>query len=303
MQRSQQRSNTQDHGGAGRAMCGAAGNCATADAITILVVDDDPLQLEIIDSTLGDAGMGTLLCSDPAEALAMAIAARPNLILLDVRMEGASGHQVCRQLKSNALCMDIPVIFLSGAGEPQDRLLGLEAGAVDYVAKPFYPPELLARIRLHLALAVRRDTAAGPPMVEAPAQPDFVDRARAILDADTLCHLSLAELAHRVGTNEKTLTRSFKSRLGKTVFSYLRQRRMEMSSRWLQQSAMPLAEIAFRCGFSSSANYITAFRQHFGMTPKRYRIEAGLACARELPAHEGASTTRTISAPAGPQEQ
>jgi CheY-like chemotaxis protein len=84
-------------------------------------------------------------------------AAPPDLVLLDVRMPGLTGLEVCRRLKADPGAQAIPVIFLSAAGESEDIVAGFEAGGADYVAKPFRAPELLARVRAHLELKRGRE--------------------------------------------------------------------------------------------------------------------------------------------------
>jgi DNA-binding response OmpR family regulator len=86
------------------------------------------------------------------EALARVAYEKPDLILLDVLMPGMDGMEVCRRLKAEPASREIPVIFLTCMSDSHDILAGFEAGAVDYVAKPFRMPELLARVRVHVEL-------------------------------------------------------------------------------------------------------------------------------------------------------
>ena len=85
-------------------------------------------------------------------ALASVGAIAPGLILLDIRMPGMDGFEVCRRLKANPKSRGIPVIFLSAVGQVEDRVLGLSLGAADFITKPFQAPELLARVHIHMEL-------------------------------------------------------------------------------------------------------------------------------------------------------
>ncbi len=88
---------------------------------------------------------------DGASALSAVGEAPPDLILLDVNLPGMNGYDVCRQLKGDARTREIPVIFLTGCDSGGEKVKGFEAGADDYIVKPFHPEELLARVSLHLA--------------------------------------------------------------------------------------------------------------------------------------------------------
>ncbi len=91
------------------------------------------------------------------QAIEVCKALLPDLILLDVVMEGMDGHEVCRRLKADPLTQDIPIIFLSANGEEDDEAIGLELGAVDYIGKPFNPMIVRARVKTHLTLKRQGD--------------------------------------------------------------------------------------------------------------------------------------------------
>ena len=118
----------------------------------ILAVDDTPRDLDLLAQILEQQGYQLTLARDGAEALEMATRERPDLVLLDILMPGIDGIEVCRQLKAEPTTLDIPVIFLTSQSKPEDILIGFEAGAVDYVTKPFQIPELLARVHVHVKL-------------------------------------------------------------------------------------------------------------------------------------------------------
>jgi PAS domain S-box-containing protein len=119
---------------------------------TILVVDDDSHSLRLLTDALTGGGYRVRPADSGELALASVSAAVPGLILLDIRMRGMDGFEVCRRLKSNDKTRAIPVIFLSAAGQIEDRVLGLSLGAADFISKPFQAPELLARVHTHMEL-------------------------------------------------------------------------------------------------------------------------------------------------------
>ncbi len=122
--------------------------------ILIMIVDDEPLNLRIIDSMLTMESYQTIMIKDAVEAEDMAVKNQPDLILLDVSMPGLSGFEICKRLKSNSMTSKIPVIFLSGQNSSDFVIKGLEAGAQDYITKPFGAPEFLARVRTQIELKI-----------------------------------------------------------------------------------------------------------------------------------------------------
>jgi PAS domain S-box-containing protein len=119
----------------------------------ILVVDDTVSALKLLVSTLAAEGYESRPCNSGATALSSVLAEPPELVLLDVRMPGMDGFEVCRQLKVDESTRDIPVLFLSATIDPEERVKGFSVGAVDFISKPFQRDELLARVRTHLELS------------------------------------------------------------------------------------------------------------------------------------------------------
>jgi sigma-B regulation protein RsbU (phosphoserine phosphatase) len=131
------------------------------DSPTILVVDDTPTNLELVRSVLEAEGFRILAASDGRTARDLSRAEQPDLILLDVMMPGETGFETCSQLKSDPLTADIPVIFLSALDDVKSKVAGLKIGGVDYIAKPVYGEEVLARVRVHLRIRETNRTLVG----------------------------------------------------------------------------------------------------------------------------------------------
>ena len=119
---------------------------------SILLVDDNPTNLQVLFQTLEGVGCKLLIAKNGEMALSIAGKALPDLILLDIMMPDIDGYEVCHQLKSNSATSDIPVIFLSALGDTEDKVKGLQLGAVDYITKPFQPDEVIARVNTHLTI-------------------------------------------------------------------------------------------------------------------------------------------------------
>src|SRR6266516_8169735 len=123
-----------------------------ADGATVLVVDDEPLNVDLLEQELGAAGYKTISAASGEQGVIVAAKSRPDLILLDVMMPGMDGYAVCQSLKQSEATRDIPVVFLTALTDTFEKLRAFKLGAVDYVTKPFQPEELLARVGTHLAL-------------------------------------------------------------------------------------------------------------------------------------------------------
>lgn len=214
-----------------------------------------------------------------------AVAQQPDLILLDVNLGQADGFTVCRLLKADPSTSHIPLIFITSAGTLADKLTGLGEGAVDYIQKPFEPAEVLARMRLHLKVA-----AVVPPLnVDAKLQRNvekeanlqrkhdqnsdqFLVRAAAMYIMANIARVpTLREIARSVGTHEKRLTKVFRHQKEQSVFEFVRDQRLILALRLLTQTPMSIADIAAETGFSSPANFATAFKTLEGISPSDYR--------------------------------
>lgn len=255
------------------------------------MVDEGVDELEPLLETLRGAGYGITHASGAMEGYRRATALQMDLVLLDVGLGGTDGFAACRLLKADPATADIPVIFLTSSASLEERLTGLRAGAVDYIVKPFDPAEVVARVEIHLALAESRSsriapatTSASPP--DRPATNDdgasgpdtdrlLMQAAERLILADLSHVVPLRELAARVGTHEKRLSRVFKELANRTVFEFVREARLHEAHRLLLESAMRIEEIAAAVGFSSAANFATAFREYFNCTPSACR-QAGV---------------------------
>jgi diguanylate cyclase (GGDEF)-like protein len=122
----------------------------------VLVADDDGVTRAMVGAWLDSSGYGVVAASDGNQALEMAVEHQPDLLLVDVTMPGLDGYGVCRAVQA-ASAVAPPVIFLTAHGQETERVAGLEAGAVDYVVKPFAQAELIARVRAALRTKAVRD--------------------------------------------------------------------------------------------------------------------------------------------------
>lgn len=251
-----------------------------SNAPHILVIDDSQFEQRMLVDLFGESGFRVSTASSGTQGYHLAQATHPHLIILDVHMPDIDGITCCRLLHASASTNDIPVIFLSGAASAGEKTQGLRAGAVDYVGKPFDGDELVARVGVHLSLTRRRggDLPRDAGTATQQSCDDVLLKAAQQLVSDTLSNLpGLTELARQVGTYRERLNQLFKSRLGVSVFEYVRELRIERASALLRDSDMEIRDVASVVGFTNAGNFATAFRERTGFTPRAFREASGRA--------------------------
>jgi diguanylate cyclase (GGDEF)-like protein len=158
----------------------------------ILIVDDDPDIRDVLRLTLSEENYEILEASDGEEALKQVKTKSPDLVLLDYKMPKMDGRQVCNIIKQDLLLRHLPIVMVTGKGDLNDKVGGIDAGADDYIVKPFEPKELLARIRMILR-RTQRDLEANP-LTRLPGNVSIIKELTRRLESKNLfaiCYLDL----------------------------------------------------------------------------------------------------------------
>jgi DNA-binding NarL/FixJ family response regulator len=159
----------------------------------VLVVDDTPTNLSLLLDSLSEAGHEILVAESGHSALELLQHTTPDLILLDFVMPGMDGVVTCRKLKARAECRDVPVIFMTAIDEPEQKLRAFAAGALDYITKPVYPPEVLARVAAHLQIRTLQRSLEDELALRVEAENQLRDSLdRAVVLADAKGHIVFA---------------------------------------------------------------------------------------------------------------
>ncbi len=148
----------------------------------ILVVDDDPHIREVICFALQKAGYVTVTAADGRNALLVCSREKPALVVLDILMPEMDGTEVCRRLRAEPIFEHLPILFVSSKDDEIDRIIGLELGGDDYVAKPFSPRELVARVKAILRRASSSASGTRPKLLQHGRLKLDLDRYRAEWD-------------------------------------------------------------------------------------------------------------------------
>jgi CheY-like chemotaxis protein len=243
--------------------------------VRVMIVDDHEDRMLLMDF-LGQQGCRVYIANDGHDGYRKIQAVLPDLILMDITMPVCDGLSACRLLKADPATRAIPLIFLTAAALPGERVEGLMAGAVDYITKPFDFEEVRLRLSIHLKVTLDIGDAA----LEAHAGLNGAARSldtvlfratRKLLLARLEETPELTGLAQAVGTNARRLNLAFKRCVGVTVFDFLREERMKEAQRLLCETMMDVQAIARAIGYGGGGNFATAFRERFGLSPSSLR--------------------------------
>lgn len=167
----------------------------------ILLADDDPDILDVLEITLSEENYEIIKAGDGEEALRIIKSKPLDLVLLDFNMPKKNGRQVCLEVKKDMLLRHLPVIMVTGKGEVDDKIGGIDAGADDYIVKPFEPKELLARIRMILR-RTERDLEANP-LTKLPGNVSILNELSRRIDSKSLFAVCYVDLDKFKAYNDK----------------------------------------------------------------------------------------------------
>ncbi len=257
-----------------------------SERATILIVDDHADLRDWLASELAEAGR-VITAADGADALEIARATLPDLIVSDIRMAGLDGFELCRRIRGDERTSHVPVILLSAGSSVDRRVEGSEAGADAFLHKPVDGRELRAKVAALLAnrRALRerfREQVIVRPTDVSDRSVDqlFFEKVMATIEE----HLdgadfSVGELASEMAMSVSQLSRKLSALIGQTPGQLMRGVRLERAAALVAANTGNLTEIAYRVGFSDQAHFSRSFKRHFGMTPSEYRESRALPSA------------------------
>lgn len=252
----------------------------TENLPTLLLVEDNPDMRSYITRFL-EKDYRVLQAIDGEQGMKIARDEIPDLVISDVMMPKMDGFELCEQLKANELTSHIPLIMLTAKGACEDRLTGLELGAVEYLTKPFDKQELKVRIANLMKLKrqsqeqVRKELAsADGPLSALPvtsADNRFLQRAIEILEQ----HISdpdftARELAKNLGMSRAHLNRKLKGLTGQKTTEFIRFVRLKRAAELLRQKYGTVSEIAYESGFNHLSYFARCFKEQYGVAPSEY---------------------------------
>lgn len=248
-----------------------------ADKNVLLLAEDDKDMREYLTDSLSSE-YKVISVPDGGKALDMAREINPDIIISDIIMPVIQGDELCRILKSSVETSHIPVILLTALSERENIILGLEAGANDYIIKPFDLSVL--RVRLRNILQNRqhlRDTVLSSDIpaneVDYSSQLDkeFLDNAMAAIDANMgNLEFSITDFCRTLGMSRTSVYNKIKTLTGQGPNDFIRIIRLNKSKELLLSHKYSIAEVASMVGFSDPKYFSTCFKKQFGMSPSKF---------------------------------
>lgn len=247
---------------------------------TLLIADDNREVLEYLEQQLQTEYI-IWKANNGREALALIENSFPDMLVSDVMMPEMNGLELCRRVKGNVNFCHIPVILLTAKSMVSQIEEGWEAGADDYIVKPFHVSLLNARIRNILSSRAQMKTVYGDKLslkslgVELPAEDDsFLSRYIEIVKANiSNPDFDVSVIYQSIGMSRANFYRKVKAVTGLSPIELIKNIRMEAGARLLEETTMPVSEIFRQVGFSSSSYFAKNFKAVYGMSPTEYQTQ------------------------------
>lgn len=251
------------------------GNEISTSDLPILLVVEDSHDLKLYLKALLEQQYHLEFASDGKTGLQKAFDHIPDIIVSDVMMPSMDGISMLNILKHDIRTSHIPVIMLTAKADIDSRLIGLDKGADDYLAKPFNENELLIRLRklIELRQVLHERYAAGEQVIpdkELPAnlEDSFIQKIRSIMEENLGDdNFDVHQLSRTLGMSRSQLYRKFKSLTNKSVIDYFWTLRLYKAQNLLQTTALNVSEVAWAVGFKNLSHFSRAFKDQFGTNP------------------------------------
>ena len=249
------------------------------DETCILIVDDEPQDIKLLASLLTEKGYQVRAARKTEQAVKSLEDEQVDLILLDVRMPGMSGFEMYETLKRNNLAHQTPVIFLTAADDTQEKIRGLELGAVDYITKPFNLDEVAARIARQLKLKSEYKKARGSGEYQKTGLDqqtrqeickrlfDYFETEKPYLASD----LTLPAIAKAIDISQHNLSEAVNVELRQNIAHIINTHRINHFCDVIRRRPNdPILMLAYQSGFSSKSTFNYWFKAIMEMTPRQF---------------------------------
>ncbi|TDQ19240.1 ligand-binding sensor domain-containing protein [Algoriphagus boseongensis] len=244
----------------------------------VLIVEDNTKVREFLVREL-DPYFQTIEAENGKKGLFVALKKVPDLIISDVMMPEMDGFELCRKIKNEELTSHIPVILLTAKADEQSQMEGIQAGADDFILKPFKTNQLLLRIEKLIELRTQlqiRFSGKNPisPKEIAVTNLDerFLEKLQEIVDNELSdSNFSVDEFSKKMGMSRMQLHRKLTALTGLSTTAYMKDQRLRMAVQRLEKTDETISEIAYAVGFSSPSYFIKSFKETYGVTPAEYQ--------------------------------
>ncbi|XHP72401.1 Sensor histidine kinase RcsC [Arenibacter antarcticus] len=256
---------------------------------TLLIVEDNfELQISLRDIFLGYYNV--LLAENGEEGLQLAMENQPNIIITDVMMSKMDGIEMSANLQKNEATAHIPIIMLTAKKTHQSKLMGLRAGAIEFIGKPFKINELILKVNNivtkndRLVLKYKNDLISTPkdgPTISQDAI--FLEKLVALIEEEiSNPDFKLDDLSASLNMSYSAIYRKFQSLTGKKIVDFVRTMRLKKAAILLAECNYSVSETAFLVGFNDPKYFSKAFKKEHGVTPGKYRGKSDLINPTDL---------------------
>ena len=245
---------------------------------TILVIEDDPDLIKFMVSCLASK-FYIKTATNREEGLTLAFAIIPDLIITGLVMPKSEGLGLVKEIRADERTSHIPIILLTGRNTLHSRLEALEAGADDYLSKPFSTEELLVRItnlivqRRRLAENYREEMMNIHSVLskKLTIEENFLQQAKSVVESNLSdAMFSVSKMADELHINRTHLLRKLKSLTGMAPNDYIRKMRLEKAAEMIRLRVNTITQAGYAVGFNDQSYFTKCFKKHFGMTPREF---------------------------------
>ena len=223
-----------------------------------------------------------LEAKDGKDGLEKALETIPDLAICDLMMPYLDGFEFCKQLKTDMRTSHIPVVMLTAKAAIEDRLVGLELGADDYLSKPFNTDELQIRVRNLIKIRENiRQKYNTPKLLTAEAEPtiqpqihdkEFLEKINHVLENNiSNSAFEMENLAKSLSISSTQLRRKLKALTNQTIIEYVRNYRLDKAAQMLKNGDASVSEIAYKVGFESLSYFSKVFQERFQQSPSEWK--------------------------------
>jgi DNA-binding response OmpR family regulator len=248
------------------------------NAPTLLVVDDNDEFLDFMVSILKES-YNVITAPNGKEAWELVVEAIPDMVVSDVMMPEMDGFELCRRMQNDVRTSHIPIILLTAKLGEESKLAGLEAGANDYLSKPFVMDELLLKIKRLVELRrsvqqkFQQKKEIKPSEISISSLDDkLLKKAVDYVEANIgNPDLSVEELSSHLAMSRVHLYKKLLSITGKTPIEFIRILRLKRAAQYLEKSQLAVSEVAYKVGFNDPKIFRRYFKDEFGVLPSEYK--------------------------------
>ncbi|HUC81106.1 MAG TPA: two-component regulator propeller domain-containing protein [Flavisolibacter sp.] len=250
-------------------------------SLTILIIEDNKELLQLL-SNIFNSLYNVIQAENGTDGLKIAQEVKPDIILSDIMMPGMSGIELCKRVKSNLEICHIPVVLLSARTAAESNLDGLMAGADDYITKPFNTKLLLSRCNnlINNRVLLQKKFRTVPDLdtsqlAASEHDQELLNKAIKLIEENiSNPDFNVTDFASKMFMGRSSLFSKLKALTGQTPKDFITTIRMKKGLAILEEKAqLPISEIASMVGFNDTSYFIKMFKQHFGVTPKQYRLK------------------------------